>query len=241
MNAEQFRLLEQIEARHWFFRGQWAISERLLGQSIPRAARLRILDAGCGTGGTSIRLRGRGSVFGIDLSAQAVGVAWRRGLPVARASLGALPFADGSFDLVTCLDVLYHRSVEDDLLALEEARRVLRPGGFLLVRVPAFRWLAGRHDRAVHGLRRYRRGEFVEKLRQAGFDEPWATYANMVALPAVLAKRLIERILPMPSDLALPPRPINRVLAMLLSMEAGWVARGAVPIGVSLLAMAQRR
>src|SRR5258708_37201644 len=118
MSGEQFRLLEQIGARHWFFRGQWAISERLLGQSIPRAARLRILDAGCGTGGTSIRLRGRGSVFGIDLSAQAVGVAWRRGLPVARASLGALPFADGSSDLVPVLDVLCYRRVRDDVLAL---------------------------------------------------------------------------------------------------------------------------
>ena len=80
----------------------------------------------------------------------AVGYAARAGLSVARGSVLALPYSTAAFDVVTCFDVLYHKAVTDDGQALTELARVLVPGGWLLVRVPAYDRLRGPHDRQVH-------------------------------------------------------------------------------------------
>jgi len=239
MEPEQYEALAHLEDRHWFFRGQWSIARRLIEAQLP-AGPLRILDAGCGTGGTSRRLSSLGTVFGVDASADALARAEHRQLPLARASIDALPFADATFDLVTSFDVLYHRRVRDDARALDELRRVLKPSGLLFIRVPALSWLAGAHDRAVHTRHRYTRGELVRKLRDAGFVSPRASYANLALLPLVFAKRTLDAVLPPSADLSVPPAIVNRLLEGVLSLEARIIPSLRLPLGVSVVATARR-
>lgn len=235
-----------VEARHWWYGGMRAISAALLGEVYAPGAGLRILDAGCGTGGNVRFLRRYGSVAGIDLAAEA----FEFSPPalagtLARASVLALPFASGSFDLLTSFDVLYHRAVPDEPGALREAARVLRPGGRLLIRLPAYQFLRSKHDREVHTRRRYTLGEARALLEAGGLLVERCSYVNSLLFPLPLAQRLIERVLPAAeqpaSDLALPAAPLNELLRWPLAAEAAWLARGrGFPFGLSIVARALR-
>ena len=115
-----------------------------------------------------------------------------------------LPFGDATFDLVTSFDVIYHLGVADDVAALREMRRVLRPGGALFVRVPALERLQSHHDVAVHTRQRYTRAELRRKAEPAGLRVERASYANTVLLPLAAVARLGARLR---SGLAGPGRP----------------------------------
>jgi SAM-dependent methyltransferase len=239
MEPDQYALMARVEQTHWWYAGMRAVVAALLTDALP--ARPRILDAGCGTGGTTRWLRRFGSVVGVDLAAEASAFWAGRGLRAARASVDALPFPAASFDLVTCFDVLYHRRVADEVVALREFWRVLRPGGFVLVRVPAYAWLAGAHDRAVQTRHRFTRGELVAALARAGFEVPRATYANSALLPLAVATRLGERWWgPSQTEMAVPPAPVNRVLRAVLDAEARLLRRWPLPAGLSVLALGRK-
>jgi len=242
MEPEQYELLRRHEERHWFFRGQGAIAAALLSPHLQRRdGRTRILDAGCGTGGSSLRLTRFGTVIGMDLSALAVTAAHARGLCCVRSSVTSAPFADGSFDVVTCFDVLYHRGVGDDLRALREFHRVLRPQGLLLVRVPAFEFFRRAHDCAVHTRHRYTRRELAAKLQATHYAVRVVTYANTLLLPLIATGIMLERIHgPRESDLSLPPAPLNRIFTFLLWLEARALTRIRFPVGLSVVALAER-
>jgi SAM-dependent methyltransferase len=171
----------------------------------------------------------------------ALELAQQRGVErLVRGSVEAIPFQSGTFDLVTSFDVLYHLAVGDDLAALAELKRVLRPGGLLLTRVAAYNWIRGAHDVATHTRHRYTRDELVGKLRETGFEVLRASYANFSLFPLAPAKRLFERREPTgPADLWQPPGLLNTLLANLLSSEAGPVARRGLPVGLSVVAVAR--
>lgn len=243
MERDQYDLMFRQEERHWWYLGMRTISEALLETSLgPPDGRAELLDAGCGSGGTTRWLTRWGRVTGVDLAPEALSLARRRGLSrLARASVEALPFAEASFDVVTSFDVLYHLRVEDDLVALGELRRVLRPGGLALVRVAAHNWLRGAHDEAVHTRHRYHRRELVDKLRAAGLVVERASYANCLLFPIAPAKRLLERRDPAgTTDLWQPPAPLNALLGRLLGGEARFITRSGLPWGLSVVAVARR-
>jgi SAM-dependent methyltransferase len=156
-----------------------------------------------------------------------------------------LPFAASSFDLVTSFDVLYHRAVIDEQTALRETWRVLKPGGYLLLRLPAYRWLSATHDRRVHGRHRYTADEVRGALQDAGFCVERLSYINSLLFPIPLLQRLLERIRPATeqagSDL-LPPSPlVNTILRFVLQAEAAWLRRGGrFPVGLSVLSLARK-
>ena len=153
------------EETQWWYAGMRAISMALLSPALAaRPESAWILDAGCGTGNNLLHLSRLGRAVGVDLSDDALRFCRIRGVSAAKADLLALPFADAAFDCVTSFDVLYHRWVEDDRAAVAELARVLRPGGVLLLRVPALRALWGAHDEAVHSRHRYTRGEVEARL-----------------------------------------------------------------------------
>ncbi len=140
MEAEAYDELYAQEADHWWYGGMRHITERLLAPVVKET--LHILDAGCGTGGNLSALARFGCPVGMDYSPLALAYATKAHAGrVARATIEALPYADNSFDLVTSFDVLYCREVEDDAKAVRELARVTRPGGHVLVRVPALRAL----------------------------------------------------------------------------------------------------
>jgi SAM-dependent methyltransferase len=243
MEKTEYEVMAAVELNHWWYGGMRAIAAALLDPVLRGRSGLRLLDAGCGTGGDAIFLRRYGQVVGIDYAIEAVRLAAPR-LPgqLARGSVLALPFADESFDLVTSFDVLYHRDVPDEAAALAEARRVLRPGGRLLIRLPAYEFLRSRHDRQVHTRRRYTAGAAAALLTSAGFYVERATYALSLLFPIPLAQRLLERLTPdrsADSAMGAPAPPINAALRWPMTLEAAWIgAGGGFPYGLSVICLA---
>lgn len=243
MERDQYELMFRQEERHWWYIGMRRIAQALLERYFqPTNGRPDLLDAGCGSGGTTVWLSRWGRVTGVDLMPEALGLARQRGLKrLLGASIEALPFSDGSFDLLTSFDVLYHLRVGDDSVALAEFQRVLKPGGLALIRAPAHDWLRGAHDQAVHTRHRYHRGELIVKLRRAGLVVERASYANFVLFPLAPAKRLFEREDPAGcTDLWQPPGPLNALLSSLLGLEATPIARLGLPWGLSVVVVARK-
>jgi ubiquinone/menaquinone biosynthesis C-methylase UbiE len=233
------------EDRHWWYRGMEAITRALLDRRIRPASRLKILDAGCGTGAAmTTYLAHYGDVTGVDIYPGALIYCGKRDAKrLACASVLDLPLASASFDLVTSFDVLYERMVVDELKALREFFRVLLPGGRLFLRLPAYDWLRGQHDQRVHTNRRYTRSSLKDLLEQSGFTVEHLSYANTILFPFAVLKRLGERILPngaAESDLALQAGVFNAVFEHILASEAFLVSRIGLPYGLSVVALARK-
>jgi SAM-dependent methyltransferase len=239
MDLSEYGRMFSVEDRHWWYGGMAAITCTLLDRWYLRDRSLRILDAGCGTGAAmTTYLAQYGRVWGMDVAAEALRFCRRRGaVRLTRASVAGLPYPEGSFDLAASFDVLYQRSVPSDLGALREIRRVLAPGGRLLIRLPAYEWMRRAHDEIVHTRHRYTRRELDSLLRESGFRVEHLSYANALLLPAVLVKKIGERLFPggPQSDLAVDAGAFNPLLRSLLAAEAPWVARAGLPFGLSVV------
>jgi SAM-dependent methyltransferase len=219
----------------------------LLDRFAPQAARGDVLDAGCGTGGFTLWLRESyhpRRIVGLDTSEEALARCTERGLDeLLCCPVEYIPFPDASFDLVLSLNVIYHRDVADDGEALREMQRVLVPGGYLLLNLPALSSLRGSHDEAVEGARRYRAAGMRELLIRAGYEPVKMTYFVFTLLPAIAAYRLWSRHGlndDTASDLRMPPGPVNHFLTSLLALESRIAARCGLPLGSSLTAVARK-
>ncbi len=231
-----------VDEHHWWYRGRRAIIAAEL-ERIPVRAPARVLDAGCGSGRTLLELRRYGEVSGIELDEDAAAFAARRGpFEVRVGRLEQMPWPDGTFDLITCLDVIEH--TPDDVVTLRELRRVCKPGGWLLVTVPAYQALWSRHDEANHHFRRYGRGSLRSAAVSAGWRVGRATSFNGLLLAPAAALRLAQRRRPLNDDytpeLHIGPDWLTGVLELPLRAEARWLRRGrAIPVGLSLLMVLQ--
>jgi SAM-dependent methyltransferase len=230
----------QAEDRHWWYRGRRKVLERVV-EDLRLPARARILDAGCGSGRNMVELARHGTVTGIELSQTSVSLARERRVgEVIAGSVLEMPFEADSFDLAASLDVIEH--LEDDLAALRELRRVVAPGGSLLVTVPAYQWLWSGHDEINHHFRRYTRRSLQRAGEQAGWHQVRTTYFNSLLLPAAILLRVLDRFSRKTTesslDLWVPPAPLNWLLERPLQMEAATIAHGGrIPAGLSLLAV----
>ena len=239
MEPGEYDTLARLEESHWWYVGMRRIAIRLIRRlHLPRPA--QILDAGCGTGGGLRWLAEFGTPTGIDWNERATAYALRSSRRVTRASVQALPFRAEQFDLVTSFEVLYHLAVTDDVDALREMARVLRPGGWLVVRVPAHDWLRGAHDRQVHTRQRYAARELRQKIQQTGLRLRRLTSVGLILFPLAVVRRLLQTSHQVESDVTLPAPLVNRCLSELLAAEGPWLERGPLPIGLSLLALAQK-
>ncbi len=238
-----------MEDVHWWFVGRRRILlqvlDRYLGAS--NGHERKILDVGCGTGTMLTHLATYGKAQGVDIDEEAVGYCRERGLlDVQVGELEKLPFGDASFDLVTALDVVEH--IDDDLAALREIGRVLRPGGHLLMTVPAHQFLWGDQDEVNMHKRRYVAAEVRDRLKATGFQVERVSYINAFMFPPIAAIRWLRRLehrlrprTPQQSDFRYPaPRPVNFVLATIFGAEAPIVRRVNLPVGVSILALASK-
>ena len=235
-----------LQDRHWWFVGRRRILSAVLGAELGGpGSRGRILDIGCGTGTMLDELGRFGDVHGVDTEPAAVEFCLDHDHPqVALYSGDRLPHADGSFDVVTMLDVIEH--VDDDQTILGEARRVLRPGGLAMITVPAYQWMWGEQDEVAHHKRRYTRPQLRDSLDRAGFDVSRAGYFNTLLFPPIAAIRGARRLRPGPpamrSDFNLNrPGRLNSVLARVFAGESRVVSRHDLPFGVSILALGAPR
>jgi SAM-dependent methyltransferase len=240
MDPSEYSLMFSVEDSHWWYRGMASITCSLLDRWYRRGRSLRILDAGCGTGAAmTTYLAQYGRVWGMDIAVEAMRFCRARGAArLTRASVADIPYPDESFDLTTSFDVLSERTVPSDLEALREIRRVLAPGGRLLVRLPAYEWMRRAHDEVVRTKHRYTRREVETLFRESGFRVEHISYANAVLLPAVMAKKIGERLFPAArpqSDLTVNAGRLDPFLRTLLASEAPWIARMGLPCGLSIL------
>jgi SAM-dependent methyltransferase len=244
MEPSEYKTMYQVEDKHWRYVGMQRITTRLIDRFYPQRRDLQILDAGCGTGAAMRYLAPFGHVAGCDLSALALGFCRQRGLfTLAQASVTRLPFPAGRFDLVTSFDVLYHLGVGDYRVALAEFHRVLKPGGRLFLRLPAYNWLRGHHDEVIHTARRFTAGEIGQALLARQFAIEKLSYSNTLLFPLALGKRAAERLLPAngsESDIH-PNSPWqDKFLSRFLFAEARWLAHGSLPFGLTVVAIGRK-
>jgi SAM-dependent methyltransferase len=233
-----------IEDRHWFYRGRRRVVAAALAR-LPLDLPCEVLEAGSGTGRNLEWLARYGSVHGVDVNPEAVARLAARGYrDVRQATLGDLPYEDGRFGLLTCLDVLEH--VSDDAAALAELRRVTRRDGFLVLTVPAYQALFSPHDVAAGHIRRYTMRKLSTLASAAGWRPVAGTYFNTLLFPAALARRMWMRLRPRQpaprSDLLATPASLDGPLSVPMALEAALVSRGIrLPLGLSILLALQKR
>lgn len=230
--------MAELDSRHWWYRARREILARLIERRVKPPQGARILEIGCGTGHNLAMLGRFGAVDAIELDAAARAVASKRlGRPVGDAALPALPgVPDGDYDLIALLDVLEH--VEADRAALETIARKLKPGGRILLTVPAFPWMWSAHDVVNHHHRRYTKATLGAAISGAGLRLEYMSWFNSLLFPLAAAARLAGRITGKEdSDDALPPKPVNALFEALFGLERHAIGKLPFPPGVSIAAI----
>lgn len=232
----------RVEETHWWYRALHRLTFQTLEEEVPDWREKEILDVGCGTGAILKQLGHPERNFGIDLAPEAISFCQQRGLNnVKQADICALPFADASFDVVICSSVLYHDWVPDVARALCEMHRVLRPGGILLVNVPAFNFLHSAHDEAVMTARRFRKPEVRELLQTAKFRIARLAYWTSLVFPMAVAARTLGGS-QMGRDFETVPSSLSqRVLNQIMKVELHLFRHISFPVGVALFAVARKQ
>jgi SAM-dependent methyltransferase len=241
VEVDEYARVAAAEDAHWWYRNTRGIAHDLLGPWL--AQHPRILDAGCGPGGNGASFTASGSVVGVDISPDALAHvrARRSEMRAVRASVEALPFVSGAFDIALMVTVLY--TVTDDARALNEVARVVRSGGAVLLVEPAFESLRRAHDATVHGRRRYRRRALIELVNSAGLQAVRATYAYSFLAPPAAAVGALDRLRDrrhMPAGSDVDKRALDRVFAPLAMAERRWLAHHDMAWGTSLVVLATR-
>ncbi len=242
MLPAEYQSMHLVELTHWWFRGRRRLLVSFLARvGGARAGALRILDYGCGTGGNTTRYGRFGSVTGVEPDPHAIRLAQKRGgACYCRANGLRLPFRNGAFDVVIASDVLEH--IEDDSAALAEMARVLKPGGSMIISVPAHQWLFSYHDAALQHFRRYSKVNLRGLLGRERLQIRRLSYWNMTLFPLLSLYRLFQQRRPHTeprSDTTLPSGLINEVLAVLLSAEGALLRHVSLPWGLSLVVVAE--
>jgi SAM-dependent methyltransferase len=244
------RLLEatyRVEQQHFWWKGLRGFARPLVADALSGRPDPRILDCGCGTGANLVMLGEFGHASGFDLTFRGLELAHKYGQRrVAQASITEMPFGDDAFDLVTAFDVLYSLTEEQETAGLAEIRRVLKPGGTLIVNVAALRILRGNHSLFGAEVRRSTRRRLRRLLSEAGFRVTRLTYSNALLFPLMLAVRTGQRVMGLATpeeagtDVVIPPAPLNSLLTLLLRIEARALRVVDMPIGSSLLCVARK-
>jgi SAM-dependent methyltransferase len=248
------RMLEvtaRAEREHFWFRGFRAFMRPLLDRAAQGRPSLRILDCGCGTGhNITLLLRPYGRAFGIDLTWTGLSFARQAGVTgIAQATAARLPFGDARFDLVTSFDMLQCVPDAFEAGAAAEMARVLKPGGHLIVNVSALPWLRGDHSILTHEVRRYDRRRLQRLLEGAGLELRRLTYTNASLVPLLATSRFLQRRRGLVTsdqdaeaarEMSVPSAPVNALMTGVLAVEARLVRGINLPVGSSLLCLAEK-
>ncbi|MBV9216802.1 MAG: class I SAM-dependent methyltransferase [Acidobacteria bacterium] len=244
MQQHTYAIMDEVEGSHWWFVGRRRILESFLGPIVSKlklqSSKIRILDVGCGTGANIEMLSQYGEAEGVDVSDDALEFCRRKGLAVQKGLAETLPYAEGSFDLTTALDVVEH--LDDDVAGLTEMYRVTKSGGYSLIFVPAFMWLWGVQDDISHHRIRYTKRQIVDRLKQAGYEIERATYANWTFFAPILGGRTLMKVtgIKPESENNVNISALNGVFGSLFGAERFWLRNFNFPFGVSIVVVARK-
>jgi SAM-dependent methyltransferase len=245
MNTDEYSRMAELEDSYWWHVGRISILSHQLGKL--STGRSRILNVGCGTGGTIPLLSQYGDVTNVDVSPEAVKFCQQKGYEAKLVAIDTLPFPDKSFDMLVATDVLEH--IESDLAALQEWRRVLTEDGFLVLTVPAYQWLWSAHDEALHHYRRYSLGQLHRLINLAGYQVKKRSYIITFSFFIIVGYRFLASIFsgrkpsakPSPqSSYVILPKPINRLFILLLQIEAIILRFINFPFGTSIIIISKK-
>jgi SAM-dependent methyltransferase len=242
MQTDYYAALHEVQEHHWWYAARRTILAGVLrglkAEGLPEGS---LYDLGCGVGANLPVFEEFGPVIGIDTSPEAVAFARSRGhRDVRQADLNRLEgLEEGSASVVVLADVIEH--LPDERPCLEAAKRLLKPGGALVVTVPAFMFLWGPADEINHHYRRYTESQ-LRRVISPLFDIRQTTYFNSLLFGLVAAGRLAERVLKRGGDdaVAVPPEPLNTALRTIFAAEAPLLKRLRLPVGVSILCVARK-
>jgi len=227
------------DSTHWWYTARRDILADYLARegNLPKAA--RILEIGCGTGHNLPMLGAFGTVDAIEIDPAARDIASARlGKPVGAAPLPELTGVErGSYDLIAVLDVVEH--IADDIAALKAMAECLKPGGKILITVPAHQWMWSAHDVVNHHHRRYSKAGLTSVIRAAGLEPRKLGYFNSLLFPLAAAARLAGRLTGKDdSDDSPPPKALNTVFETIFGLERHLLGRVPLPPGLSLIVLA---
>lgn len=242
MNPAEYERMYRYENHYWWFVSRRELVESLIAR-LPLSPSPVIVDVGCGTGATAALLQRYGMVVGVDISPLALGWSRLRGLKnLLLCSAETLPIVSDSVDVIVATDILEH--MDDDVAVLREFHRVLKPGGYVVVTVPAYSILWSEHDLALMHRRRYVARTLGRRCRLAGFEVMRLTYALFFLFPLALVMRLLKRRAPQNKEpeAQLPPIPnwLNRFLIRFQRFETGLLKHCSFPWGVSVVAVLRK-
>lgn len=243
MELQEYRTMFELENHYWWFVARRDLVAQIVREEASKSQHAKIFDVGCGTGANLTTLRNYGESYGIDMQREAILYCRERGInDLAISRIEQIPYLSESFDVITALDVLEH--IDDDLKGMEELYRICKPGGMLLVTVPAYGFLWSEHDEALHHRRRYAAHELRNKLSLLGFQIERCSYFITFLFFPILLIRIMNGIFkksthPQTSHISLPEI-FNKMLIWLLAFEAWLFKFINLPFGVSIVCTARK-
>lgn len=245
MESAEYRRMYELEDHHWWFQGRLNLVTRLLEKHGPKFPNrpATLLDIGCGTGLFLSKQASHYRTFGLDFSRDALEFSHSRGLErIVCADSQKSPFAANSFDVVTAFDLIEH--VDGDRTLVEEAWRVLRPGGILIATVPAHPMLWSAHDIALHHKRRYVRKDFDALFDSRHWKRIRLTWAFCAIYPVAALIRSFHRMIPKSgepqADTGHTPAWLNSILASWHRLETAWALQHNLPWGLTILTVREK-
>ncbi|CAN5344656.1 class I SAM-dependent methyltransferase [soil metagenome] len=242
MEAAEYRNIFASEDDHFYYIAVHDCILQLIEKYVANKTNLEILDAGCGTGWLAQAMSKYGNVRAIDAHDEALKFTRQRGIDAVKSTVESLPFAANTFDLLTSIDVIYHKLVADDLTALRQFYSVLKPGGTMVLRVPANDSLYTSHDRYVHTARRYSKPDLKAKLLAAGFEIERLSYCQFpLFFPAWLKARLDAGNSDEHSVIENHPRWLTSIVNAVLKLDTNMIVGGLdMPTGIGLVTVCKK-
>jgi SAM-dependent methyltransferase len=249
MDPAEYSVMRHCEDTHWWYVGLHELVVDVLQRLNCNGSDTTVLDAGCGTGGLIEKSHSRDlEMIGLEPSGHALKQLKSRNIQnLVQADLLRTPFKTNQFQAICSQDVLCvfeHHQVES---VMAEMVRIMRPGGYLVLNLPAYQWLISDHDRFVGNKSRFYRKAVLNQLQSLGVDIQYAGYRNVLLFPVVTVLRKIKMWIRFnrqikASDVSLPPKSVNRILTEILRIENCLIRRGlSFPFGLSLFVVAKKR
>lgn len=248
MNSVEYEIMFAHEDTHWWYVALHELIMYFLNIEFEAKGALDIFDAGCGTGRLCQLMGGLGKVTGCDMSLNAIELSNKRGIrDIIAADLNTVDLGKDCYDVITSIDVLYHKAIADDCAVLQKLFIALRPGGVLILNLVAYNFLKSRHDIAVHTKRRYTKSALTEMMKKLGYIIEKTSYRLCflflpIAVYRLLQKPWLHRLDPNKtvSDLSQHGPFVNTALLYLARLENRIIRRASLPFGTSVFIVARK-